>query len=87
LLLELAPSGFESLDDLVEPGADTLGLDDELLDLLLQEPLLVAGPRWRRLRNDGADPRPDFEQTFLNQVLDDQRWRRDAGALRDASNG
>src|SRR5688572_29228947 len=63
------PCVADCLDDFVEVRADTSRFDDQLLDLVLQQPTAVAGTRLWWLGDHRPDPRTDVEPAFLNQVL------------------
>ena len=63
------PCVADCLHDFVEVGAHARGFDDQLLDLVLQQPPSVAGTRLRWLGDHGADPRTHVQPAFLNQVL------------------
>src|SRR5687767_7379576 len=63
------PRVGDRLDDLVETRADAPGFDDQLLDLVLQQPPTVAGTRLRRFGHHRTDSRAYVEPPFLDQVL------------------
>ena len=64
------PAGFDGRDDFVQARAHASRLDDELIDLVLQQPLAVAGPRLGPGCDQRADAGPHLEPALLDQVLD-----------------
>jgi len=60
--------GFEEFRQF---DADAFGLHDELLNFMLEEPLLVTGTRRRRFRDHRTDTRTHFKEAFLDEMLDD----------------
>jgi len=59
----------------VQAHADAARFDDELVDLVLEQPLAVARASLGLLRNGGADAGAHLEPALLDQVLDDT-WDR-----------
>ena len=54
-----------------EVQSQALGFHHQLLQLLLQQPLLVTGTGLRRLGHHGADTRMNLKPPLLNEMLDD----------------
>src|SRR5689334_8687477 len=66
---QLGPRVADRLLDLVEPGADAHGLDDQLLHFVFEQSLAIAGAGLRRRRDHGADARLRDQPALLDQVL------------------
>ena len=63
------PASPDCSDNLIEVCAHALCLHHQLLDVILQQPLPVAGACFRRLGHHCADAGTRFQPSFLDQVL------------------
>jgi len=61
---------LDGIEYLGQVDSDSLGLHHQLLHLAVEQPLLIAGTRCRRLGNNRADARANLEKAFMDQVLD-----------------
>src|SRR5262245_61961836 len=69
--LSAFPVRFDRAQHVVEARSDAPRFDDEPIDLVFQEPLAIAGPRFREIRDRSADAGPHLQPTLLDQMLDD----------------
>src|SRR5262245_958871 len=68
---QVHPGVFHRLRHFAEPRADAHRFDDQLLDLVLEQALAIAGARLRRLRHHGSHARLRHQPALLDQVLND----------------